>query len=72
MATPLENVTTAHANFAAKLAEVSVNPKRTYSIDGLSVSHVEYMDFLTKGVKSTLELMTLLQPYEIRSRVRPV
>lgn len=46
MPTTAENLATAYANYATILAEISENPKPTYSIDGQSVSWTEYQRFL--------------------------
>lgn len=42
MATEAENLATALANVAAKLADITVNPKPSYSIDGQSLSWGTY------------------------------
>lgn len=72
MPTPVQNIQTAYENFASKLAEASVNPKPTYSIDGISVSWTEYLRFLKEGVQGAAELLALLNTGESVNRGRPV
>ena len=43
MATYLENLTTARAQIAERLVEVTSQPKPNYSVDGESYSWAEYM-----------------------------
>jgi hypothetical protein len=66
MATYLENLTTARDNFAAKLAEVSANPKPSYSApNGQSFNWVEYMRFLQEQVdKLNAQLSAQGGPWE--------
>lgn len=64
MATYLENLTTARDNLAAKLAEVSADPKPTYSIDGQSFSWVEYYKFLTDSVDALNLQISGGEPFE--------
>lgn len=65
MATYLENLTTARDNIAAKLAEVSANPKPSYTIDNQSVSWGDYMTQLQLALDSFNALIAAGQPYEI-------
>ena len=64
MATAAENLQTAYDNFAAKLAEISESPKPSYSIDGQSVSWVEYYKFLMEQMKSIREELSSNDPVE--------
>lgn len=50
MATVEENLATAKANYAAKLAEISADPKPTYSVNGRSISWGEFHSMLLKMV----------------------
>jgi hypothetical protein len=52
MATFVENLMTARDNFAAKLAEISADPKPSYSDpSGESYSWTEYYNFLSAQIK---------------------
>jgi hypothetical protein len=55
VASEAENLQTAIDNVAAKLAEVTANPKPSYSIDGQSVSWGEYYRMLTGHLKELRE-----------------
>lgn len=69
MATRADNLQTALDNIAARLADVTANPKPSYSVDGESVSWTEYFNALTQ---QQLALEQALQrangPFEVRSR----
>lgn len=47
MATYLENLTTARAQVAEILVEITADPKPTYSVDGQNVSWESYFSMLT-------------------------
>lgn len=66
----LDDLATARDNFAAKLAEISVSPKPSYSIDGQSVSWTDYYRFLSDQVDKLNEQIAAGQPFEIEHRVR--
>jgi len=69
MATRAENLQTALDGIAAKLADMSANPKPDYSVDGESYSWAGLFQMLTAQQK---ELEQALQrangPFEVRSR----
>ncbi|VTR93212.1 unnamed protein product [Gemmata massiliana] len=44
--TPLQNLQATYANICAQLAEITANPKPTYSTDGRSVSWGEHFNNL--------------------------
>ena len=46
MATVLENLTSARANIAKQLADLTANPKPTYSLDGVNVSWTDLFNSL--------------------------
>lgn len=52
MATITENLLTAKANFAQQLADLSANPKPSYTVDGKSYSWGEYLKFLIDAMAS--------------------
>lgn len=66
----LESLATARDNFAAKLAEISVDPKPSYSIDGQSVSWTEYYRFLSEQVDKLNAQIAAGEPFEIEHQVR--
>lgn len=45
-ATYLQNLQTAQANIAQLIADITTNPKPTYSIDGESISWESYLSML--------------------------
>lgn len=65
MATEAENLATALANVATKLAEVTSNPKPSYSVDGRSVSWGDYYKSLV-ALRDSLKaaLIDAEGPYE--------
>ena len=69
MATRAENLQTALDGIAAKLADMSANPKPDYSVDGESYSWAGLFQMLVAQQK---ELEQALQrasgPFEVRSR----
>jgi len=64
----LDDLATARDNLAAKLAEVSANPKPSYSIDGQSVSWVEYYKFLADQIARLNAQINMGEPFEELSR----
>lgn len=68
MATPYENMTTALANVAAQIADITENPKPDYSIDGHSVSWGQHMTNLMNWQKEIMEAMQRMKPYCSRTR----
>lgn len=67
--TALENIAAAINNIAAKIAEVSANPKPNYSLDGESYSWADYLKMLTEQITELRQAQAVLSsPYEIRSR----
>lgn len=67
--TYIESLTTARDNFATKLAEISADPKPSYSIDGQSVSYTDYYRFLSEQVKSLNEQIAAGQSFDIEQQV---
>lgn len=65
MATYLENLKTARDNFASELATESASPKPSYSIDGQSVSWVEYYRFLREQITALDMAIAKGEPYQI-------
>lgn len=63
------NLTTARDQIAAKLAEITANPKAAYSIDGQSVDHNAYRKSLIEELKQIQELLVILDPYIVVSQV---
>jgi len=78
LTTTIETNCTAIKEYAARLAEDSLNPQTSYSIDGESVSRNEWrtsiadiIKSLTEANMSLQELIIQQQPYIIRTRHRP-
>jgi hypothetical protein len=64
----LTNLTTSRDNLAIRLAEISANPKPTYSVNGQSFSHVEFQRYLLDAIKEIDDLLVSREsPYEIHS-----
>ena len=73
MATYKENLETARDEWAERLADLVANPKPTYSLDGKSVSWVEYQQFLLNGLEGINKAIQQAgAPFCVRSRKRPV
>jgi len=70
MATYAENLITLRDNVVARLAEMSVNPKPNYSIDGESMSWGSLFDSLTQQLAKINELIAMSDGgYEIKTQV---
>lgn len=50
MPTPLQNLQTAYANYTAILAEITVSPKPSYTLDGETYNWMEYQQFILDKV----------------------
>jgi hypothetical protein len=69
MATYAENLKTTRDNIAAKLAEMSANPKPNYSIDGVSYSWDQLRMSLSQQLKDVNEMLAMADGgFEIRSQ----
>lgn len=51
MATPEENLSTSRANLAARLAEITANPKPSYTEGGEQYDWLGYQQFLLDGIE---------------------
>lgn len=72
MPSVLDNLITAKANIAAKIAEISANPKPNYSIDGQSISWASYFDMLNSQLGKLDESIAVAQgPFEMPIEFRP-
>jgi hypothetical protein len=60
---------TAMESLATAYVSACADPKPTYSIDGQSVSHGEYLKMLTESIKATAELLGTFDPVELRSQI---
>lgn len=60
VATVLQNYETARANYAAQLAEISANPRPSYSVGGRSFDWVGYQRFLLEMIAKMDEHIALL------------
>lgn len=70
MATEAENIQTALNNIAAQLADMTANPKPSYSNNGRSVSWGEHFNNLLGAQKALREQLVAAQgPFEVVSQV---
>lgn len=71
MATNAENLATAYANYAITLAEISADPKLTYTVGDRTFGWTEYQTFLTKQMEAIEKLQqTASGPFIVRSYSR--
>lgn len=70
MASQYAMIDTAITNLTAKIAELSADPKPSYSVDGQTFNHSEYFKMLTESLDSLITQRRRLQgPYQIMTRV---
>lgn len=69
MPTYLENLATERDNIQAKLAEMSLNPKPDYSVDGESYSWAAMYDMLSRRQTVLNQLIQNAQPYCVTTRL---
>ena len=70
MTTDADTLQTAYSNFCAILAQITANPRPTYSLDGKSVSWNEYYSMILSNMENVRRQMVLAGgPFEIRSTV---
>lgn len=68
----IDDLTTAKANAASRLAAITANPQPTYSIDGQSVSWETYHSMLTRAIESLNKLIQVEGgPQEIVTQAIP-
>lgn len=67
MATYLENLTTARDNIAARLAEITAQPKPSYDVDGQRVEWNDYFKALTDQLAKLTETINGASIYEEQS-----
>ena len=66
MPSDLDNLTTIKSQIIQRLADITANPKPSYSLDGESVSWSEYQRLLMDQLKSIREQIALEgAPYEL-------
>ena len=66
----LDDLTTAKTNIAAQLADMTANPKPSYSVAGRSVSWDEHFRALTEMYEKLMNLIALEgAPYEVGTMV---
>lgn len=71
MATIAENLQTARENIAAKLAEISADPKPTYTDGSRTVSWESFFKMLTDQMEALDKRLAASQPVEVITTVRP-
>lgn len=52
-----------------KLADAIENPKPSYSVEGQSFSWGEYLKTLMDAFKAGLEILAMIEPFELRSSI---
>ena len=57
----LSDLQTAEANYAAKIKEISANPKPSYSVDGQSVSWADFHKSLLEALIETRKAIRSLE-----------
>ena len=67
MSTVAENLKTAKANYAKQLADLSLNPKPSYIIDGQNVAWKLHQDMLLAAIASIDRLLQAEEPYQLHS-----
>lgn len=71
MATNAQNLATAYANYAATLAEISADPKLTYTVGDRTFGWTEYQTFLMDAMDRIEKLQQHVDgPFIVRSRGR--
>lgn len=61
--TPKEQIQAAQVEILTKMLEVAANPRPSYSIEGQSVSHGEFLKMLLESLKTMQELLQMFDPY---------
>jgi len=70
MATDAQNLQTVYSNLVNILNTISANPKPTYSLDGKSVSWIEYYNMVFNNLQNVRRQMIFADgPFEQRSVV---
>jgi len=64
-----DSLNTAIANWATALANDSVSPQPSYSLDGQSVSREEWRAGLLQRIQDANQLVIALNPYVIGTRM---
>ncbi len=68
MATLLENLLTARQNIASNLAEITAQPKPSYSIDGQQVSWQSLFDSYIGQLQALNAQIAAAEPFEFSSQ----
>lgn len=66
-ASTLQNLFTARDQVAANIVAITLTPKPSYSIDGVSVPWAEYLASQTKALDELNKLIISMQPYRLAS-----
>jgi len=70
MASDADTLQTAYSNFCNILAQITANPRPTYSLDGKSVSWNEYYSMILSNMENVRRQMIFAAgPFEVRSTV---
>lgn len=54
---------TIYEQLITALKVATLSPKPSYSIEGQSVQHGQYLEMLTKSIKEVQELQQIIDPY---------
>jgi hypothetical protein len=68
--TVVPNLNLAVANFAAQIAEMSANPRPSYTVGDQSFDWTQYLEYLTRNMKAVQQLIQSLSPFQNMSVVR--
>ena len=70
MPTVVENLQAQIEGWSAQLATDAAHPYGLpdYSIDGQTVSRAQWRESLLRNIKQNLELIQMLEPFELRGR----
>lgn len=60
---PIDQIKQAQESLLTKILEVAANPRPSYSIEGQSVSHGDFLKTLMESLKTTQELLQMFEPY---------
>jgi len=68
MPTDLEQIAAVKSQTLARIAEITAQPKPTYSIDGQMVAWADYLKQLQQTVDWCDRKLAAAEPFELRSR----
>lgn len=60
----IDSLNTAKANYAALLAQISANPRPTYTVGQQTFSWMEFQKFIMEQIKAINEQINVENPFE--------